>query len=81
VRDDFNPQAIANTLWAFAMLGQQPSKEIMAGMMKQAVAVRNDFNPQDIANTDYIRSGRVTLPAVLPKVHHLPKPKTTLRVN
>jgi len=34
VQGDFNPQAIANTLWAFATLGLQPSKELMAGMMK-----------------------------------------------
>ena len=51
VRGDFNPQNIANTLWAFAMLGLQPRKELIAGMMKQAVAVRGDFIPQNIAST------------------------------
>jgi len=51
LQGDFNPQAIANTLWAFATLGLQPSEELMAGMMKQAVAVHGDFKPQAIANT------------------------------
>ena len=31
VLGDFNPQNIANTLWAFATLGLQPSEELMAG--------------------------------------------------
>ena len=45
VQGDFNAQGIANTLWAFAKLGLQPSEDLMAGMMKQAVAVQGDFTP------------------------------------
>jgi len=41
---DFKPQGIVNTQWAFTKLGLQPSEDVMAGMMKQAVAVQGDFN-------------------------------------
>ena len=49
VHSDFNPQDIANTLWAFATLGQQPSDALMVGMKKHAVLVQGSFSPQ--ANT------------------------------
>jgi hypothetical protein len=38
-------------LWAFGTLGLQPSEELLAGIMKQAMAVQGDFIPQNIATT------------------------------
>jgi len=39
VQSEFKGQEISNTLWAFATLELQPSEELMAGMMRQAVVV------------------------------------------
>jgi len=38
-------------LWAFATLGLQPSKALIAGLTAQALVKRNDFGAQGIANT------------------------------
>jgi len=51
VQDAFNPQNIANTLWAFATLVQQPEDVLVAGLTAQALEVQGVFNPQSIANT------------------------------
>jgi len=47
----FNPQHIANTLWAYATLGIQPGAGLVACLERRAAAVVGEFNPQDIANT------------------------------
>ena len=51
VQGDFNPQNIANTLWAFATLGKQPDDRLVVGLTARAVEMQGDFNPQEIANT------------------------------
>jgi len=48
---DFEPQHVANILWAFVTLRHQPSKELVGGLQVRAVALRIDFIPQAIANT------------------------------
>jgi len=50
VLDNFNPQAIANTLWAFAKLGLLPSEVMVVGLTARAVGVRGDINPHHISN-------------------------------
>ena len=51
VQGDFNPQDIANMLWAFATLGRQPEDALVAWLSERALQVQGAFNPQDIANT------------------------------
>jgi len=51
VRGDFNLKHIANTLWAFATLGHEPSEALIAGLTAQALVVWGDFISQGITNT------------------------------
>ena len=46
-----NPQEIANTLWAFATLGRQPSEVLLVRLTAQALTVLEDSNSQQIAST------------------------------
>jgi len=46
-----NPQNIANTLWAFATLVQQPEDVLVVGLTARALEVQGAFKPQSIANT------------------------------
>jgi very-short-patch-repair endonuclease/precorrin-6B methylase 2 len=47
---DFNPQNIANLLWALATSGVSPNAALVQAMSSEAVAKAKAFNPQDIAN-------------------------------
>jgi hypothetical protein len=47
---DFNPQNIANLLWALATSGVSPSAALVQAMSSAAVAKAKDFNLQNIAN-------------------------------
>ena len=47
----FNPQEVANTLWAFATLGISPSASLLAALSFVADKSAGSFNPQDVANT------------------------------
>ena len=46
----FNPQAVANTVWAFATLGHRP-EALLGPLAEEAGRKLRDFNPQDLANT------------------------------
>lgn len=47
---DFTPQAIKDTLWAFATLGFTPNNNFLQGSVDQCLALIAQFNPQNIAN-------------------------------
>ena len=51
VVDDFNPQALANTVWAWATMRHQPSDKVLIALERRMLACVDDFNPQDVANT------------------------------
>lgn len=48
-RDDASPQALENTLWAFATLGYRPSEQWMARFSESAQAKMGDFDAQGLA--------------------------------
>jgi len=48
--DGFNPQAISNTMWAYAKFSVRPSTELLGRVERRAVASMDGFNPQDLAN-------------------------------
>jgi hypothetical protein len=47
---DFNPQEIANTLWALATAGVRLPGSLVESLSREAERKARDFNPQDIAN-------------------------------
>ena len=47
----FEPQDIANTLWALATAGVQMPASLVESLSKRAESTARDFNPQAIANT------------------------------
>lgn len=47
---DFTPQAIKDTLWAFATLGFTPNNSFLQGSVDQCLVLIAQFNPQNIAN-------------------------------
>ena len=47
---DFTPQAIKDTLWAFATLGFTPNNHFLQGSVDQCLVLIAQFNPQNIAN-------------------------------
>ena len=47
---DFTPQAIKDTLWAFATLGFTPNNNFLQGSVDQCLVLIAQFNPQNIAN-------------------------------
>jgi very-short-patch-repair endonuclease len=49
--DRFNPQNIANTLWAFAKLNLTPSAQLLDAASLVATKSIDSFNPQGITNT------------------------------
>jgi hypothetical protein len=46
---DFNSQAIASTMWAFATMGTKPGKRMMGRLERRAEAMSGEFNSQAIA--------------------------------
>ena len=46
----FDPQGIANVMWALATIGVEPSRELASAMSMRAVASAGAFKPQGIAN-------------------------------
>ncbi|XRB17362.1 RAP domain-containing protein [Pseudoscourfieldia marina] len=51
VVDDFNPQTLANTVWAWATMRHQPSSNTLAALEHRMLACVDDFKPQELANT------------------------------
>ena len=49
--DDFIPQELANTLWAWATMRHQPSGDAFAALERRMLACVDDFIPQDLSNT------------------------------
>jgi hypothetical protein len=47
---DFEPQNIANLMWAFATAGVSPGETLVRTMSAEAVSKSKDFKPQEIAN-------------------------------
>ena len=46
---DFNPQAVANTAWAFATVNYRDEK-LFAALARVAERRLSNFNPQNVAN-------------------------------
>ena len=49
--DDFEPQHLANTLWAWATMRHLPSVDAFAALERRMLACVDDFIPRNIANT------------------------------
>ena len=47
---DFEPQGLANTVWAYAMTGHA-APELLDAIAQEAVPRLREFNLQDLANT------------------------------
>jgi len=47
----FNPQELANTLWAYATLGEAPSASVLGALSAVVERSAGAFKPQDVANT------------------------------
>ena len=47
----FNPQNVANTLWALATMGEKPERELLGALLRRARDTAEAFNPQGVANT------------------------------
>ena len=48
---DFTPQAIANIMWAFAILAHNPGSQLLDAVSKDVFRRLEDFSPQHIAVT------------------------------
>ena len=48
---DFTPQAIANIMWAFAILAHSPGAQLLDAVSKDVHRRLDDFSPQHIAVT------------------------------
>jgi hypothetical protein len=51
VSQSFDPQAVANTVWALATMGVTPEAGLLRAMQGRATALAGEFNPQAVANT------------------------------
>jgi len=51
VVDDFKPQELANTVWAWATMRHQPSDKVLIALERRVLACVDDFDPQNLANT------------------------------
>ena len=47
----FNPQEVANTLWALATMGEKPERELVGALLRRARDTAEAFKPQNVANT------------------------------
>ena len=51
VAGTFNAQGVANTLWAYARMGQEPGAGLMGELEGRAEAVAGTLTAQGVANT------------------------------
>ena len=49
--EEFGPQGLANTAWAFATLGVQQQEELLRTVARRALVRLQEFNPQAVAST------------------------------
>ncbi|XRB15348.1 RAP domain-containing protein [Pseudoscourfieldia marina] len=49
--DDFIPQNLSNTVWAWATMRHEPSAAALAALERRMLAYVDDFIPQHLANT------------------------------
>jgi hypothetical protein len=54
VSGEFNSQAIANTLWAFATVGRQPGERMMRQLERRAEAISRDFNSLQLGQKNHL---------------------------
>jgi hypothetical protein len=47
----FNAQDVANTLWAYATMGREPSAGMMRVLEERVEALAGKFKAQNVANT------------------------------
>jgi hypothetical protein len=47
----FNPQGLANTIWAYARLGVTPSASVMGALSDAVQRLAGAFTPKDLAMT------------------------------
>jgi hypothetical protein len=50
ISGNFNPQNVANLMWAVATLGLEPDAVLISNMCGRAATISGDFNPQDVTN-------------------------------
>jgi len=51
VSQSFDPQNVANTVWALATMGVTPDEKLLRAMQGRATALAGTFTPQAVANT------------------------------
>lgn len=69
---DFTPQAIANIMWAFAILAHNPGEQLLESVSADVYKRLEDFSPQHIAVTLWAFGKLEASPgAVLLQVHSL----------
>ena len=51
ISGEFNSQNVANTLWAFAMMGTKPGEQMMGQLERRAETLSGELNSQEVANT------------------------------
>ncbi|KAJ1488559.1 RAP domain-containing protein [Baffinella frigidus] len=47
---EFDPQNVANVLWALATMGEKVDRELLEAMQTRATATAGEFMPQNVAN-------------------------------
>ena len=50
LEETFQPQGVANLMWALATLGLEPGAELGMAMSRRAVMTAGEFKPQGVAN-------------------------------
>ena len=51
ISGEFNSQGVANTLWAFVMMGTKSGERMMGQLERRAEAISGEFNSKNVANT------------------------------
>jgi hypothetical protein len=67
ISGEFNSQAVANTLWAYATMGRKPGERVMGLLEGRAEAISGEFNSRALANTQWSDS----FPFVILCLHEL----------
>jgi hypothetical protein len=51
ISGEFNSQAVANTLWAYATIGTKPGERMMRQLERRSEVISGEFSSQHVANT------------------------------
>ena len=54
ISGEFNPQGVANTLWAYATMGRKPGERMIGLLEQQAEAIAGEFNSHGIEDIEDI---------------------------